>query len=361
MRLVVDASGARTGGLLTYAGALMDAWSRVSAQDDVVLLLASDVVDSMPVSVRDWAKVRTVNRTLALRGGRLNAAAEQVDKQRADVLLSLQPALPLGFVNSRVVKAIVVHDLRHELRPKEFTIQRRFVRSVIYSHAYARADLCFAISARTYSDFVRLHPSASNKTSVVLSGADHIPETLEHGTTPSRVAEAFVIAFAHHSNKRPELVINALSYLPEDLKCIIVGGSESYRSDLKRLAARLGLASRVHLPGRMPEAAYLSSLRGARAVVLASTFEGFGLPVLEAFRCGVPVAHTPEAALEEVAGGFSFVASDDSASALARAVAAACEAPAAHRREAQRRAASFAWATTAADMREQVERVVRSA
>ena len=89
---------------------------------------------------------------------------------------------------------------------------------------------------------------------------------------------------------------------------------------------------------------------GARAVVMPSRYEGFGLPCLEAMACGAPVVAASAGALPETVGDAALLVPPDDAEAFADAlVAAACD-------EAQRtqlvaagrrRAAMFPWCATA--------------
>ena len=67
--------------------------------------------------------------------------------------------------------------------------------------------------------------------------------------------------------------------------------------------------------GYLPNDAMPLAYQAASAFVFPSRYEGFGLPILEAMACGVPVVHADAAALPEAAGfaGLSFPADDDAA------------------------------------------------
>ena len=107
--------------------------------------------------------------------------------------------------------------------------------------------------------------------------------------------------------------------------------------------------------GRASDEELAALYRGARCVVYASLYEGFGLPVLEAMASGVPVVTSAGGATEEVAGGAAVLVDPLDADAIASGIAEA------ERRRNElvprglERARQFTW-STAADL---VERLWR--
>ena len=125
-------------------------------------------------------------------------------------------------------------------------------------------------------------------------------------------------------------------------------GSEALRRAIDVAAAR----HRIVLTGAVSDADLPAVYRGATAVVLATRHEGFGLPVLEAFACGVPVVATAADAVVEVAGDAALlvpVAEPDALGpALARVVGDATLA-ASLRERGLARAAQHRWSVAAAE------------
>jgi glycosyltransferase involved in cell wall biosynthesis len=121
------------------------------------------------------------------------------------------------------------------------------------------------------------------------------------------------------------------------------------RARLRALAAGLGVADRVRFLDDVPERD-LPALYGAASVcVIPSLYEGFGLPVLEAMACGVPVVCSNRTSLPEVAGDAALVV-EPSVRALASAIEAVLGDPsqaAALRERGLRRAAEYTWRRTA--------------
>jgi glycosyltransferase involved in cell wall biosynthesis len=73
--------------------------------------------------------------------------------------------------------------------------------------------------------------------------------------------------------------------------------------------------------GELPDSELAGLYRGARCVVYASLYEGFGLPVLEAMACGTPVVTSRATAMEEVAGGAAVLVDPLDPEAIAAGIA----------------------------------------
>ncbi|WP_447004270.1 glycosyltransferase family 4 protein [Saccharothrix isguenensis] len=106
---------------------------------------------------------------------------------------------------------------------------------------------------------------------------------------------------------------------------------------------------RVMRTGYLNDVDLRSVVAGASALVLPSRDEGFGLPVLEALACSVPVVCTDVAALREVAGGHAVHVPVGDVEALATAMVDAVEAPSTPADQMARRthASEFTWRKTA--------------
>jgi glycosyltransferase involved in cell wall biosynthesis len=93
-----------------------------------------------------------------------------------------------------------------------------------------------------------------------------------------------------------------------DKKLVLAGGpGESKQMNdfpaVESLVIELGLESNVLLPGYIADGEIKALYEGAFGYVFPSENEGFGIPVLEAFGFGIPIIHSDQEALLEVAGG----------------------------------------------------------
>jgi glycosyltransferase involved in cell wall biosynthesis len=116
-----------------------------------------------------------------------------------------------------------------------------------------------------------------------------------------------------------DVAVEALSFLPDDVVLVVLGEGPE-RELLEELAREHAVGPRVILPGRVPDVA--AWLRRASVYVQPARWEGFGLAVLEAMVCGLPVVATNVSSLPELVtdGETGLLVPPDDPAALARAI-----------------------------------------
>ncbi|KRF20961.1 hypothetical protein ASG90_00645 [Nocardioides sp. Soil797] len=343
MRLIVDALAADFGGIRTYVENLLAAWDdeHRDTLDDELLVLVREGSD-LATGRHARHEVRIPRPAPVGRPWRQSVVTRQLVRDfRADAVLATMPSISLVRVG--VPLGVVIHDLRHELRPEQFSRPRRLLRKVAYDRAYALADVIISVSQRSLDDLHKLHPSLQQTPArVVHHGADHV---LSWPDVPARSGPA--ITFAHHTNKNPDLVLDAWAYGVRqglDLPSLQILGTGDQRNALNSRVAELGLTGLVTLAPYLPEPEFREAMASASMIVFPSDFEGFGLPIVEGMRLGIPVVIGPEPASLEVAEGHASVMSSFSAPGLADAVVRASRFDEAHREAARQHAAEFTWA-----------------
>jgi glycosyltransferase involved in cell wall biosynthesis len=105
------------------------------------------------------------------------------------------------------------------------------------------------------------------------------------------------------------------------------GSSTEHRTTLDKLAQDLGISDQMHFLGFLPPEELQAIFSAATAMVFASKFEGFGLPILEAFHARLPVLSSNATTLPEVAGDAALYFDPDSPSELAALMKAILEIP----------------------------------
>ncbi len=111
-----------------------------------------------------------------------------------------------------------------------------------------------------------------------------------------------------HEKKQQHLLIEMLSFLPNDFHLVLLFSSEqkNYRQELNRLIALFKLESRVHFYQNLPNEDKLFLLNGCTAYLHPSIAEGFGIPPIEAMHCSKPVFLSKATSLPEIGGHEAY-------------------------------------------------------
>jgi glycosyltransferase involved in cell wall biosynthesis len=352
MRVLVEAVGCRYGGIATYVRNLSQHWTTEYPDDEIHVLrgtddhaLAAPGVPSTVVAVpRPAVATRPLVQTRQLR--------RLTEQWRADVVLAARPATTMLHVPAPL--AVVVHDLRHELRPEQFSAGRRAIRWISYGRAYSLADGFVTISHKTLADLHERHPRLAARPAVVVHhGADHVDDWL------NAPGKRYVVAFGHHSNKNVELVLDAWRLLaasgglPAGLpQLVVLHNSEDKRAGWDQRVQQHGIGAHVTFAPYLDDAELRTLMTNAALVLFPSDFEGFGLPVVEAMRLRKPIVVSPDPAVGEVAGGHAVTMTGWGADALAGATRAALLTSDTDLDAAQRYTDAFTWARAVHQTRE---------
>ena len=167
--------------------------------------------------------------------------------------------------------------------------------------------------------------------------------------------EAFFLVLGRHDpHKNLDRVLRAFARVKDPggpLRLKLVGPHDRrYTPRLQALAQELGIAGRCDWLPWVSDGERLQLLNRAQALVLASLWEGFGLPALEAMACGTPVVAARAGALPEVVGDAGLLVDPRSSDALSAALDQVLRQPALAAELAAagpRRAAGFDWRTSA--------------
>ncbi|MCE5291997.1 MAG: glycosyltransferase [Nocardiaceae bacterium] len=353
MRVLFAAAGKQYGGISTYINNLLERWPLDYPDDELHVI--------MPGGGQEWRGCTTydipVGRPDILwRPLATSAAVRRLcNELRPDVFVALLPSTTL--LKPSVPTAVVIYDLRHELRPDHFGRARRLLRRVSYRRGYRAADAFISISQRSLDDLNQLHPyTRSRMSGVVYLGADHV----DNWPPPTESGTPYALAFGHHSNKNVSMLLEAWQDLIERPgsssvkipELVIVGVSGEARPALQADIEERGLTDSVRICRFLPDAEFQQMMTGAQMVVFPSEFEGFGLPVPEAMRLGIPVVFGPDPAVVEVSGGHGVLMAEFSATALAAAVLKALDATQTDLDAARSYASKFEWSDTTRRTRE---------
>lgn len=323
MKILFDALGSteRSGGMRLHSTELVRAWIEQFPGDDVLVISGAWAkMDLAPfgAKVTAWPNEGAIGRA----AGQLIASPLLGAIRGVDAVVSLSPIVSPIVPRSRSV--CFQHDWRHKRNPHEFPRFQRVYRW-LWEWSAANAGVNICISEKTKQETLRFVPSAQVK--VVENGRDHAHRW---AATRAPVAQPTILTFGHHNNKRPELVIEAFalvrSDLPVNTRLVVLGARGAYANDLYQRSATLGVQSLVDFPGFVSSQEYERLVSSASTIVMASSDEGFGLPVAEAQYFGIPAIVTSDSGMTEIFGDYPFSAEPD-ASSLGVSLVEALNAP----------------------------------
>jgi len=228
---------------------------------------------------------------------------------------------------------VTIHDLIHlDKRWGAASVLGRLYARVMLRSAVRRAARILADSEATARELARHLGVSRDKVSVIYPapsaaflGCDAGPDRLDEFRREMALPSDYLLTIGlYKRHKNLELVFEAIQTYSENegipLPVVMAGTQEKERPALANRLAQMGIAGRVRVLDRLPNDRMPWLYKGARAVVLPSWIEGFGLPVVEAQAVGTPVVASRVEAIVEAAGDGALFFDPHDAADLARQV-----------------------------------------
>jgi len=248
-----------------------------------------------------------------------------------------------------------IHDLSHVHCPENTSASIQLYYATVMKRACRRAARILTVSDFTRGQIIDWSGVPSTKVFNVGCGVDpaYQPEGEMFG-----LPFPYVLCVSNrkrHKNEFRLLEAFAEADLGADIHLVFTG---DLSVDLAKRISCHPLSSRVDFVGVVPESKLPSLYRGAQAMIFPSLYEGFGLPVLEAMACGIPVATANVTAMPEVAGDAALLVDPTSVDQIAAAMERIVSDTSLRqqlRRKGLIRAAEFSWSSTAAKVHDLIQ------
>jgi glycosyltransferase involved in cell wall biosynthesis len=319
-----------TGGMETYAREFAPALAAQAPGLEITAFINREAAES---GLELGSSIRTVvvpvharNRIEWVRGEQFQLP-RLGSREGIDLLHSLASTAPVRGAFARVA---TVHDLIYRRFPEaHFGVRTLGMRILIPLAAY-RSHRIIADSCSTARDIHRFLHVRPNKVDVIPLGFGDLPHRAPISEPIDEVRRRWQLGHRPLvltlSAKRPVKnllrLLEALALIPSERRPVLMmpGYPTPYEQDLRRRASELGIGPDVRMPGWIPNEQVEGLWRAARCFVFPSLYEGFGAPVLEAMRRGVPVACSDRSSLPEVAGNAARFFDPERPSEIAKAI-----------------------------------------
>jgi len=289
-------------------------------------------------------------------------------KYKIDVFFS-----PDGYLSlkTKVKQLGVIHDLNFEHYPQDLPKTARAYYKKYFPLFSKKASHLITVSQFSKQDIVTEYNVDEKKITVAHNGASDKFKPLSEikqlavKKQYSNGIDYLVYVGALHARKNTERLFQAFNKFKtvsnSNIKLIIVGEklfkSEKDTSDFENLNHK----SDIIFTGHLPIEEVVKVVASAKALILVSYFEGFGIPLVEAMSCGVPVITANVTSLPEVVSDCGLLVDPFSVDDIANAMNTLIENEALQKSLSEKgleRAKQFSWQKSSEIIWEQIEKLL---
>jgi glycosyltransferase involved in cell wall biosynthesis len=240
---------------------------------------------------------------------------------------------------------VTIHDLHPYIVPERFSIVhgtqnhgdklRSMVNKVYWKNilkvSSKRADRIIAVSHATKRDIENIFYIPTEKIDVVYEGVDkeyfnvyREQKDVDYFREKYNLHGPYLLCVGTHGYKNIEGVIGTFNIVrknnQDSVRLVIAGHKRNLEDKIFQLVRESGLEEEIIFTGFFPEEDLKYLYQCAELFLFPSFYEGFGLPVLEAFACGTPVVTSRTGSLPEVAGEAGLLVDPNDAEQIASSV-----------------------------------------
>ncbi len=263
------------------------------------------------------------------------AIVRALKQYKADVFLTTD-----GYASLRtnVPTVLVIHDLAFEHFPEQIPfLPCRFLQHFSPKYAQKAKRIC-TVSQYSKQDLVERYGISPSKISVTSNAASPIFQPIENEKRKKAIQlqyangeEYFLFVGAIHPRKNLSNLLSAF----EDFKTktnaptlLLIAGRKAWNSDKAlEVYENMTFQQDVIFLGRLDLSVLIEVIGSALALTFPSVFEGFGLPILEAMHCDVPVITSRVSSMPEVAGEAALLVNPFEVESIAAALCQMYEQP----------------------------------
>ena len=288
---------------------------------------------------------------LALNG----SPASPVDPLRLGMVASGLPAGSMFFspgyngpIVSRVPYAICVHDLNHIDRTENGGLLKRLYYRLLLVPMARRAKAVLTVSEFSRQRIINFMKVPPERVVNVGNGVSTVFRPAGDKFAPGY---PYVLCVSNRKgHKNEERLVRAFASSGEAARLALLFTGPTSPA-LLELAQSLGIQESLRFAGHVSEEKLAALYRGALFLVFPSLYEGFGLPIVEAFACGTPVITSNVTSMPEIAGDAALMIDPMSESGISDAIAKMAQSPELRTELASRglaRVGIFTWEAVAA-------------
>lgn len=236
------------------------------------------------------------------------ALKRAMKKHKIDILFS-----PDGYLSLRssIPQIGVIHDVNFEHYPHDLPFTARKYLQHYFPLFARKADHVITVSDYSKGDIAKTYTIPESKITTIWNGASDLfhPITENEKVGVRSLYSAgkpyFLFVGAIHPRKNVKRLIEAyiefVKRTDSEMQLVIVGES-LWKQNAFQLPIELSFQERIHFTGHVALTDLSKIMASAKAFTYVPYFEGFGIPLVEAMKCGTPILAGNKTSLPEVAG-----------------------------------------------------------
>ena len=232
-----------------------------------------------------------------------------------DIYHGLSHELPIGIEETQIKSVVTIHDLIYKLFPADFPLIDKKIYDIKWKNACTNADAIIATSEATKQDIIANFNIDPKKIHVVYQTCSDIfdqkytdkekTEVLEKLSLP----QSFILYVgAIMERKNVMSIVEAYNKIRDkiDIPLVIVGNGRNYYKKILAYIEQNNLKDSVLFRTNIGNDELPILYQCAECFLYPSKYEGFGIPILEAFKSGTPVIISNTSSLPEVGGTAGY-------------------------------------------------------
>lgn len=297
------------------------------------------------------------------------SVADFLNKYNADVFISPDGYLSL---NAKVRQLAVIHDLNFEHYPNDLPfLVRKYYKHFFPKFAH-KATRITTVSEFSKNDIIKQYQIDPAKIDVVYNGCNDLFKPIneiQQKETKQKFScncEYFLFIGALHPRKNISRLFEAFDKFKSSRSCnvkmLIVGEKYYWTNEIKRTYINMKHREDVIFTGRLCPEDLKNVLGAALAMTYVPYFEGFGIPILEAMNCDIPVITSNVTSMPEIAKDAALLVDPFSIDAIANAMLTLYNDSTARNDliiKGRARKLDFSWSKTSDALWESIERTTK--
>ena len=326
MKILIDAFGIvnETTGVGQYSLQLLNALSEIDTKNEYHICLQKKLNDNHPIfNLKNKQNFFFIRDDVSAIGPKKQFYYYKLlrrNRFKFDLFHSLNSDLPL-YVNMKSV--VTFHDLKYIKYPyflnKFSKIKSKYLKYTMKKGA-EKANKIIAVSRSTKKDIIHLLGINKGKIKVIYEASNLGMHSRKNTDILNNdILKKYSIQkpyFLYVGEKRPHKNLEGLikafaiykeKYDTRNSSLVLTGKKYSTYHEYMTTAKNLGVKDSLIFTGFISDEHLKTIYSEAEILLLVSFYEGFGIPILEAMECGIPVITSNISSMPEVAGGAALL------------------------------------------------------